>query len=185
MYTLAAYSTFAATVAMLLSGVFLLLFFSGAGRYFGPLNDAFTLLYLVLLLPALVATYLILEDDVGAWSLVVLGLGLTGVIVAAASPLLLLLRVITLETSFVLAGIGFPIALSWVLALSLIAGLTGHLSRSLAWFGSALAVAVLVTALVSLRHNRTAMGVTGTVTAITLAVWMAGLGLELLAQSEV
>jgi hypothetical protein len=103
-YSIAAYSTFAAAISMLLGGLFLLLFFAGAGGFFGPLNDLFTLLFLVLLLPAVVVTHLVTTQNVGVWSLVVLGLGIIGITIAASSPLLLLLGVIRLETSFLVAG---------------------------------------------------------------------------------
>ena len=51
LYRLASMSSWAALVALVLSGIALALFFGGAGEFWGPVNDALIVITAIALLP--------------------------------------------------------------------------------------------------------------------------------------
>ena len=103
---LAGYSVVATAVAMPLSAVALWLFFSGAGSFYGPINDVLIALALVLLGPALLAYRRLTAAVAGRWFTVSTYLALAGIGIAALGQILLVVGVISLEASFVTFGVG-------------------------------------------------------------------------------
>ncbi len=117
---LAAWSTLAAIGALVVSAIALALFFGGAGAYWGPVNDLFVALFLLLLLPAVVAMWRLSPDDIGPWFGLLGVAAMAGIVVAAVGQLLLVAGVIELRTSFVTGGIGVAPVLLWMVGLAVL-----------------------------------------------------------------
>src|SRR5581483_7841007 len=106
LFTVASGSALLATPALLLAGPFLALFFGGRGAWFGPLNDFFTAVCLLLLVPPALALLTAVGGQAGVWFTIVSWLAIAGMVLAGAGQLLLIVRVISLRTSFITGGTG-------------------------------------------------------------------------------
>ncbi|MBI4329609.1 MAG: hypothetical protein HY685_07075 [Chloroflexi bacterium] len=176
-------SALLAIPALWLAGVFLALFFGGAGERYGPLNDIFSAIALLLLILPALAVYLLLRGQTGMWLAIVTGLAVAGILVAAGGQLLLVLGVIDLQTSFVTGGVGIAPVFLWLVALALLALGSGHLPAMVGWMVLAvLSLSVLLT-LGSIFRINVATGVVSVALLLALTAWLVALGQTLLRQS--
>src|SRR5437660_352283 len=104
LYPIAGVSALLAIPALLLSGLFLALFFGGRGAQFGPLNDFFVAINLFLLVPPALAIRTAVGGQAGAWFTIVTWLAIAGMVLAGVGQLLLIAGVISLQASFVTGG---------------------------------------------------------------------------------
>ena len=177
---LGGYSALAAIPALVLSGVFLALFFGGFGDFYGPLNDIFSALTLLLTIFPAIAVYAIYREQVGQWFAIITWLAVGGMLVAPIGQLLLVVRVIQLETSFVTGGMGITPVLIWLGALAYLALRHGQVPAVIGWLLVAgLALALLLT-LASAARLSVGVWVFSVGLLVTLSAWYGMLGLELL-----
>ncbi|CAN5798437.1 hypothetical protein BH24CHL6_BH24CHL6_06880 [soil metagenome] len=146
---MAGYGALLAIVTLIVAGVALALFFGGAGDLFGPINDIFTALTLLLLVPAILAVRRLGSGVVGDWFTWLSVLTIGGLLLAAAGFILLVVRVIELQTSFLTFGLGILPFMAWVAALAYVSLRHGLLSRTVGWWVVAF-LAVTVLSLVAL-----------------------------------
>jgi hypothetical protein len=177
------YSALAAIPAIILSGVFLALFFGGFGDFYGPLNDVFAALFLLLTILPAIAVYAIYRDQVGAWFGILTWLAVGGMLVAAIGQLILVVRIIDLQTSFVTGGVGITPVLVWLGALAYLVLRQGQLPTAIGW----LLVGALAFALLLTLSSAARIGVGVWVFSLALLVAFCGwywiLGSELLRQA--
>lgn len=112
------YGALAAAVTVVIAGVTLALFFGGAGAFWGPVNDVFVAITVLLLIPAIVAVTQLAPDDTRPWFTAVSVAAIGGAVVMAAGQLLLVAGVIGLNASFVTGGVGVLPFLVWMGALA-------------------------------------------------------------------
>ena len=105
--------------ALILSAIFLALFFGGAGQEFGPLNDLFVAAMTgLLILPA----RSLLDVVVGGgrpdrrWFRIVTWVAIAGLVIMTAGQLLLVVGLISLDASFVALSLGVLPVLAWAAA---------------------------------------------------------------------
>lgn len=110
---LAAGSALLAAPAVVLSGVFVALFFGGAGDLFGSLNDFFVALALALLVLPAIALAHVVGAAGGRWFRALTWATVAGLAVAAVGQLLLIARVISLEASFMTGSLGILPVVVW------------------------------------------------------------------------
>jgi hypothetical protein len=115
---LASWSALAAIAALVVSAVALALFFGGAGDAWGPVNDTFVALTLLLLVLPLVAVWRLAPDDIGPWFGILTLLAVAGALVAAAGQVLLVVGAIGLNTSFVTGGLGILPVVAWAVGFA-------------------------------------------------------------------
>jgi hypothetical protein len=145
MFRRAGVSAYLAILALALPGIFLALFFGGAGELFGPLNDMFVALAMALLV--LPAWALLEVEGLGGrrWFRVLTWLTIAGLILATVGQLLLVAGLITLEMSFVTGGLGILPVLAWVVAQGYLGPRTGIPSRAVGATAATIVLAVLLT----------------------------------------
>lgn len=172
-------ATFAALATLVLSAIALALFFGGAGRFWGPVNDVFIAATALLLIVPMAA---IAHDHPGSgtWYLAVTATAIAGAVVVAIGQLLLVAGAIGLQQSFVTGGIGVVPMVVWVLALA-IGILVGIIS--LPAIVAILALASVAVAAVLAALHRT-IPIAGTVAATALltgllVAWLWTLGRSL------
>jgi hypothetical protein len=136
-----------ATVTLAAAGVSLALFFGGAGAVFGPINDLTTAATLLLIVPGALATRRLARGRIGGWYSALTLLTVAGIGVAASGLVLLVARVITLDQSFTIGGIGMLPFLAWLGALGYAALRRGVLTRRVGWLSlGTLGLSVVATA---------------------------------------
>ncbi|MDP9281467.1 MAG: hypothetical protein M3P38_05170 [Chloroflexota bacterium] len=174
---LAAPSTFLAVPMVLLAAITLVLFFRGRGDRFGTLNDLFSAIALLLLIPPVVAVYRVGGDDAGTWLLALTIATVAGLLVAAIGQLLLILRAIDLSASFVTGGVGVLPVLIWVAALAWLS-LGRHLfPEALGWLGLTLLASAILVAVFSTLKIDAATTAFSFVLVAALLGWLVALGM--------
>ncbi|MSQ33033.1 MAG: hypothetical protein EXR60_01220 [Dehalococcoidia bacterium] len=180
LFRLAAASAWLAIPALLLAGLFLALFFGGRGEPYGPLNDIFTALSLLLLILPAIAVYLSSQAAAGSWLTVVTWLAVAGMVIGAAGQVLLVIGVINLQTSFVTGSIGILPVLAWAISIAVLSLGLRQLSASLGWLMVAVLLLALFLTLASSLHWKLAtwLFAGGLITA--LVAWLGSLGRDLI-----
>lgn len=180
----AGYATFAAIVTLVLSGAALALFFGGAGAFWGPVNDVLIAVSLFLLIPALLAVReLARSAGVGTWFEALTLLALAGMVLAAIGQLLLVVRVIDLQASFVTGGLGTLPFLVWMGAVSYLA-LNGQvLSRAVGLWGAGFLLVCLVAVVGIPLLPQAVLYAMGIPLLVTLVGWLIALGRELMSRA--
>ena len=145
---LAGWSALAAVATLLASGVTIALFFGGAGAFWGPLNDLFTALTMILLLPVMLAVLRLAPDDIGPWFAILTFAAVAGILLGAAGQLLLVAGGISLQASFVTGGVGIAPVIAWAMGLTVLILTRDMLSVITGWllFGVLVSVALLALA---------------------------------------
>ena len=171
MYLIAAISAFLAIPALVLAGLFGVLFFSGRGGRYGPLNDLFSALAIFLMILPAIAVNTAAGKQVGVWFDVVTWAAVAGMVVAGVGQGLLVAGRISLQTSFVTGGSGILPVLVWMVGLAVISIRYGDPGPLVGW-ASATSLGLMVpTALLpSLRVGMTAQLLSGSILVIAL-VW--------------
>lgn len=177
----AGFAAAAAAVTFLLSAVALALFFGGAGRWWGPVNDVFVAVTSMLLIPVIFA---VMEGAQDGTIAAVLGsvswLAIAGAILMAAGQLLLVAGRISLEASFATGGVGVLPLLVWiavtgVLAMGGVIGLPSHVG----WLAIAVLTLSGVLALAHVTLPRFATWVLAAVLSVVAVAWLSALGAAL------
>ena len=130
---LAGFSAAAAIPTLFLSAVALALFFRGAGERWGPVNDVLVALTLLLLILPILALPGVVENPEG-WFVALGYVAIAGIAVAAIGQLLLVARVIGLNTSFVTGGVGILPLIGWWVAVVYLALGVGMLPSHIGWW---------------------------------------------------
>jgi hypothetical protein len=175
----AAVSAWLAIPALVLSVVFVAMFFSGAGGLYGSLNDLFVAVTAVLLI--LPARSLVdnTRSTGGRWFDVVTWTAIAGMALIAAGQILLIARLISLSASFVTGGVGIMPVLVWALVQCYLGLRYGVPSRPLGWsMLTVLLVAGLVSA-VSAAGWQTATWILTAVLLAAISAYLAVLGRHL------
>jgi hypothetical protein len=161
---------------LILAVLFLALFFSGRDQRYGPLNDIFSAVTLLLLILPAIGVYLLTRDTVGVWIIVITWLAIAGIVIAAIGQLLLVLGLISLPTSFVTGGVGILPVLAWMVSIAILDLYLKELAKPIGWLTIAvLALIILLTAVWGSGKRITKRILGGTLTA-TLVVWFGMLG---------
>lgn len=179
----AGYSAAAALVSLILSGITIALFFGGAGSVFGPLNDLFTALALGFLVLPVVALWMLVRDDAGAWFGIVSLLALVGIAVGAGGQVLLVLGAIPLETSFVTGGIGIVPVLAWAAALAWESFRSPALSDLVGWTTAVALGLAALTAVGSALTTGVGLWILSGALLVALSGWLVSLSSDLLARA--
>jgi hypothetical protein len=161
---------------VVLAGATLALFFGGRGDRFGALNDLFSAIALLLLIPSAVAVYERLHANAG-WLLPITVATLAGLLLAAVGQLLLVARVIDLSTSFMTGGLGILPVLGWVIALVWLSLGVHLLPDAVGWLGVALLGSAALTGMFSVIKIRSAMWACSVLLLASLLGWLVALGL--------
>ena len=171
---MAGVSALLAIPALILSGVFLVLFFGGAGDQYGPLNDFFVAVTMALLVLPAKALLTVVGTAGGQWFRVLTWLNIAGLTVAIAGQLLLIAGIITLAMSFVTGSLGLVPILAWSGAQAYLGLRFGTPSRSIGW---TLAAVLTLSLLVTLSWAIGAEMMVWTLTAALVAALTGYLGL--------
>jgi hypothetical protein len=180
---IAGYSTAGAIVSLILAGISIGLFFGGAGQFWGPINDMFTALTLVLLAPAVVAVYLLARAETGPWFGVVTVVALVGLTIAAVGQLLLVVGAITLQSSFITGGIGILPILVWAVALSAVIFSTDVFPTQVGWLLVSVLALTALTTIASFTVTGAPVVVASVALLIALVGWLGSLSVDLLARA--
>jgi len=178
-------SAWLAIPSLLLSALFLVLFFGGKGAGYGSLNDFFVAVVAVLLVLPARALVAATGDAAGRWFDVLSWLAVAGLVLVAVGQLLLIARVISLGGSFVTGGAGIVPVLMWLMAQVVIGLRKGRPSRALGWSAVAvLACSVLASVAPALR-SEPAVWVTTALLLASLVAWLWILGRDVAEPVEV
>jgi hypothetical protein len=180
----AGYCLFAAIGTIVIAGVALSLFFSGAGAIFGPINDLFTAATLVLIIPAVVAVRRLGAGRAGGWLSVVSLTTIGGLLLAAVGFVLLVVGAIDLQASFVTFGVGMLPFLAWMAGLAVLSLRDGIIRRSVGWWIVAFTLAVVASIVGAFALPMEVLTLTlAPVLLVCLAGVLASLGRDLLARA--
>ena len=181
----ASLSAWLAIPSLLLSALFLVLFFGGKGAGYGSLNDLFVAVVAVLLALPARALVAAVGDAAGRWFDIVSWFAVAGLLLIAVGQLLLIARVISLGGSFTTGGLGILPVLVWLVAQVVVALRTGRPSRALGWAGVAvLATSVLASVAPALRSDA-ATWATTVLLLVSLVAWLWVLGRDVAEPVEV
>ena len=170
--------------AVLLAGYFGILFFLGRGERYGPLNDLFFALTLFLIILPAIAVTSLADEQVKTWFEVVTWVAVAGMVVAGVGQVLLVARIISLQTSFMTGGLGIVPMLVWMGSLALIS-IQYEVIGTLVGWAAALSIGLMVpTALLpALRARMSVKLLSGGTLTLAVVVWLLALGIDLLNQA--
>ena len=179
----AGYAAAAATLSLLLAGVTIALFFGGAGQQYGPMNDVFTAVTLVLLILPVLAIRALVGDASGPLFDAVSLLAVVGLAVSAVGQMLLVVGVIDLDTSYVTGGVGIGPVLAWAVGLALVSLRGDALPDELGWATFAMLALVALTTVVASVASGPPVALVSTGLFISLELWLAALAWTLLSRA--
>lgn len=177
LYRLASWSTVWSAIALVISGVALAIFFAGPGEPFGSINDAFIALALVALVPAVLAVDRLAGDQLAPIVRIATIAAITGMLLAATGQLLLILRVITLEDSFITGGLGVLPLLAWFVLVAVLALGAHILPMATGWLAVASLAGVVAMSLVGAVTMGPLLWATGVALLVILVAWLGSLAL--------
>jgi hypothetical protein len=144
LYRLASMSSWAALVALVLSGIALALFFGGAGEFWGPVNDALIVITAIALLPVVAAVVRMAGDRGSPWVTLVSGIAVVGLILIAVGQTLLIVGRLSLDGSYVTGGLGVTPVIAWIVLVAILALGLGVLPSLIGWLAVLTLVAIVV-----------------------------------------
>jgi hypothetical protein len=144
--TLAGWCAIAAGVVMIVSGLFLAAFFATGRDALGRLNDATSVIFALLLIPAVLAVGDVL-GSIGAWSTLTVVLGLIGVGLVAVTSLLTAAGKLTVRQLTIWQGGSFAILMAWVILASVVGLAAGLLPSGLCLVGVAAGILTAIAAI--------------------------------------
>ena len=174
----ASYAAMAAIGSLLISAVTLALFFAGAGDFWGPINDIFVSVTLILLIPVIVAVLRLAPDDIGPWFAILCVAGIAGALVGAIGQVLLVVGIINLQASFVTGGIGVTPIVLWGIGLAYLVFTRDTLSVVVGWTLLAILASIIAVVIASLI-GPWAVGAASILMLAALVAWLALLSTEL------
>lgn len=183
----AGYGAMGAIATLVVAGVALGIFFSDTEAFavFGPINDVTTAATLMLMVPAVAVLHRLIRDGEVNWYRYLSAITIAGMVVAAAGLLLLVVRVVDLEGSFIIGGVGMLPFLGWVAVTGYLALRGRLLSRTLGWWIAAF-IGLTVIAIAAAPFVPMAV-LTFTVfplLVVALAGWLFVLGRDLLREAQ-
>jgi hypothetical protein len=173
---LASQSAYLAVPAVLLAGITVALFF-GRGEPFGTLNDLFSAVALLLLIPPVLGVREKLGDAPGGWLLPLTIATVLGLALAGFGQMLLIVRVIDLSASFVTGGLGILPVLAWVAGLAWLSLGRQLLPTSLGWLSVLLLGAAILVAIFSGLKVGVATWASATILVAALLGWLVALAM--------
>lgn len=176
----AGYAALLAVPSVVAAGITIALFFAGAGSWWGYVNDVFSAIALLLLIPPVIALALLLGDDLGWWFWVISWLAVIGLAVAAAGQLLLVAGAVSLNTSFLTGGIGIVPAVAWGIAITYAAFTRDLPSATVGWLMLGTLIGAAVLAVAGFAPSGWPVAAVATAELLVLCAWLVSLGLDLL-----
>jgi len=177
---LAGLSAIGALAALMISGAAVLVFFNGGDVIYGTINDVFVAITLVLLVLPVLAIRSIIGDEAGQWFDALTWAALAGFAVASVGQILLVVRAIDLQTSFVTGGVGILPSVVWAIAASILASRSSRIPHRIGWLLGAMLILSLVESIVaSLDSNAATLGVSVALL-LSMVAWLLSLAAELL-----
>lgn len=180
LYRAAGISAAVAVVAFVISAVALALFFGGAGRFWGPVNDVFIAICMIALILPILAIDRMAEGEAGIWLRVVTVAALAGAVLAATGQLLLVVGVIDLQTSYVTGGLGFLPVLVWMMALVVLAGPLDLVPAAVGWLAAAGLVLVVIASISTVITMGPPTWLAWAAVVVVFALWMGSLATSFL-----
>lgn len=178
-YGLAGSAALLAVATLVVAGVALALYFGGVADIFGPVNDIFTALTLLLTVPAVEAVRR-LGAGAGWWVSPLSGLTVAGLLIAALGSILLVGGVISLGASFATFGVGMLPLLAWLVGLVLLSLRHGVVKRAVGWWVIAFLTVTVVALLALPFMSMLQLSLTlAPMLFATLAGWLIALGRDL------
>ena len=181
MYLAAGISALLSIPALLLAGLFGALFFLGRGERYGPLNDVFFALMLLLLILPAIAVNDLAGGQTGGWLDIVTWLAVGGMVVGAGGQVLLVARVISLQTSFITGGVGIAPVLAWMASLAFISLRNGVPTPGVGWATVVSLAPMVSVGVISLLPVKMAIKLSSAaVLTLALVAWLSFLATDLL-----
>jgi hypothetical protein len=172
-------SAVAAIAAFILAAISIALFFGGAGSFWGPVNDVFAAVTVLLLIPVMVAVLRLAPDDIGPWFAIVSWAAVLGALVIAVVQVLLVVGVVSLATSFTVGGIGVVPILVWAVGLAYLVLARDMLPVEVGWLLAATLVIAGLLTVSSMVAPWPVTGVIGVLFVVAFVGWLAQLSSEL------
>jgi hypothetical protein len=133
LYRLASTSSWVAAVAFVLSGVAIVLFFAGAGSFWGPVNDALIVVTAIALIPVVLAVSRAGGEHGSPWTGIVTVATIAGLVLMATGQSLLIVGRLSLDGSYVTGGIGLLPLLAWIVLVAVLSLSVGVLPSIVGW----------------------------------------------------
>lgn len=172
---LAGPSTWVAMVALVLSAIALALFFGGAGQFWGPVNDAFIVVAVVAMIPAVLAVDRLAGDHAAPWTRIVTVAAIAGIVLMAAGQTLLIVGRLSLDGSYVTGGIGVIPFLAWILLVAILSLAGGVLPRPVGWLAVASLGAIVAMSVIATFTRGPLLWVAAIALVAALSAWLVAL----------
>ncbi|HUQ78874.1 MAG TPA: hypothetical protein VM427_08420 [Patescibacteria group bacterium] len=172
---IAGLASWVALVALVLSGIALVLFFGGAGEFWGPVNDALIVVVVLALLPPVVAIARLAGERGGPWVTIVTVAAIAGLLLIAVGQSLLIIGRLSLEGSFVTGGIGVVPVIAWIVLVAALALGAGILPASTGWLAVATLVTIVLVSLAAAVTRGPLLWIGGVGLLVAISAWLASL----------
>jgi hypothetical protein len=183
LYRLAGWSTVLSAIALVISGIALAIFFAGPGEPFGSINDAFIAISLIALIPAVLAVDRLSDGHLAPFVRIVTIAAIAGIVLASVGQILLIVRVITLEDSYVTGGLGILPVLAWFVLVPILALGAHVLPATVGALAVASLVSIVILSVVSIITLGPALWVSAVVLVAVVSAWLGSLALAFTAAS--
>ena len=183
LYRLASWSTVLSAIALVISGIALAIFFAGPGEPFGSINDAFISIALIALIPAVLAVDRLAGEHLAPIVRIVTIAAIAGIVLASVGQVLLILRVITLEDSYITGGLGILPVLAWFVLVAILALGASVMPPATGWLAVASIACIIALVVVAAMTMGPPLWATGVVLLVVLSAWLGSLALAFAAQA--
>jgi hypothetical protein len=172
---LAGGATWVSLVALVLSGIALALFFGGAGGFWGPVNDAFIVIAVLALIPAVLAVDRLAGDHAAPWTRIITVAALAGIVLMATGQTLLIVGRLSLEGSYVTGGIGVIPFIAWMILVAVLSLSSGVLPGSVGWLAVISLGAIVAMSAIAALTKGPLLWAAGSGLLVALSAWLATL----------
>jgi hypothetical protein len=172
---LAGGATWVSLVALVLSGIALALFFGGAGGFWGPVNDAFIVIAVLALIPAVLAVDRLAGDHAAPWTRIITVAALAGIVLMATGQTLLIVGRLSLEGSYVTGGIGVIPFIAWMILVAVLSLSSGVLPGSVGWLAVISLGAIVAMSAIAALTQGPLLWAAGIGLLVALSAWLATL----------
>jgi hypothetical protein len=183
LYRLASWSTWVSILTLVIAAIALAIFFAGPGEPFGSINDAAIAITLILLIPAVLAVDRLAGERFAPMVRIVTVAAIAGIVLVAVGQLLLIVRVITLEDSYITGGLGIVPVLVWFVLVAVVSLVGQLLPSTVGWLAIASLVLIVVTGAVAAVTMGPALWVACLALVAVLCAWLASLAFAFAAAS--
>ena len=170
LYRIAGWSAALAVVTLIVSAIALAIFFQ-VGEPWGSINDGLIVVTALALIPAMVAIDR-LAGGQAAWLRIVTVLAIAGAVLISVGQSLLIVRILSLEGSYVTGGIGLLPILVWLVALVVLAFGAGAIPASIGWTALASFVMIVAFSVVAMITMGPALWIAAVVLIGVLVAWL-------------